>query len=124
MRPISASSAGPRRRRPEPRHGAYGSSGLPKLHEDQHVLMGQNPKTELQTEEVPHQTAPRGICKYSGRLRTAFFGSTKAENDGGKFRISYEKNVFSFFTTTESGRFQVSRIRRLLIRYDFLGRSL
>ena len=43
--------------------GAYGCSRLPKLHKNQHFLLGQDQKAQLQKEEVSHQASSRGICK-------------------------------------------------------------
>ena len=41
----------------EPCGGQHGRPGLHELHQDQHLLLGQDPEAELQEEEVPHQTS-------------------------------------------------------------------
>ena len=46
--------SGSRGRAPEPGRGAHGRPGLPALHQDQHLFLGQGPKVELQEEEVSH----------------------------------------------------------------------
>lgn len=43
--------------------GPYGHSCLPKLHQNQHVFLGEDSKDFIQEEKVPHQTTPWGICK-------------------------------------------------------------
>ena len=51
---------------PEPGRGVDGGGHLPELHEDQHLLMGQDQETILQTEKVSHQVS-------SWRLRKLFW---------------------------------------------------
>ena len=48
---------------PEPGSGPHGRPGLPALHQDQHLLLGEDPEAQLQEEEVPHQTSSRRIRK-------------------------------------------------------------
>ncbi len=57
--------AGSRRGAPEPGGGSHGGACLPELYQDQHVFLGKNPEAELQAKEVPHQTAPGGLCKLT-----------------------------------------------------------
>ena len=54
----------------EPGGGSPRGSRLPELHQDQHVLLGKDPQTQLQEEEVLDKTPSRGICKYHQKLQT------------------------------------------------------
>jgi len=42
-------------------------SSLSEPDEDQHILVGEDSQTQLQTEEVPRQTASWRICKFQHR---------------------------------------------------------
>lgn len=57
---------GSRRRSAQSGCVKLGRLGLPELHQNQHLLVGQSQKAQLQAEKVPHQIAPRRICKLRG----------------------------------------------------------
>ena len=55
---------GPRRSSIEFGCSSHGGTGLPKFYQNQHILMGQNKKTQFQEEKIPDQITSRRICKF------------------------------------------------------------
>ena len=60
---------GPRRSSIEFSCRSHGGTGLPKLYQNKHVLLGKDTKTKFQKEEIPYQITSWRICKF---LITAF----------------------------------------------------
>jgi hypothetical protein len=63
---------GSRRGSLEPGRGSHGGPGLPALHQDQHVLVGENSETQFQKEKISDQITPRRIRKLFDYKNTKF----------------------------------------------------
>ena len=67
LRHPHARGQGPRGRAAQPERRSHGHTRLSAVHQDQHVLVGEDTQVELQAQEVPHQAA-------SGQLRLLLQG--------------------------------------------------
>jgi hypothetical protein len=65
VRDQDAPGQGPRECPAESGGGPHGHHSFPELHQDQHVLVGQDQEDLVQEEKIPDQAAPRRIRELS-----------------------------------------------------------